>query len=86
MFLKDVFEIDNNKSINIQIRPDILSGLIWLQTVFKGYQQANSYFIGSYRVLTFCRLDLALDIKSDIINFAIGIIISQAGLCVCIIN
>ena len=25
----------------IQIRPDVLSGLIWVQTVCKGYQQAT---------------------------------------------
>ena len=27
------------QTVQIQIRPDILSGLIWVQTVCKGYQQ-----------------------------------------------
>ena len=27
------------QTVRIQIRPDILSGLIWIQTVCKGYQQ-----------------------------------------------
>ena len=29
------------QTVWIQIRPDILSGLIWVQTVFKGYQQTT---------------------------------------------
>ena len=29
------------QTVWIQIRPDVLSGLIWIQTVCKGYQQTT---------------------------------------------
>ena len=29
------------QTVWIQIRPDVMSGLIWFQTVFKGYQQTT---------------------------------------------
>ena len=42
IFLKDSFRntIIVSNSL-IQIRPDILSGLIWVQTVCKGYEQTT---------------------------------------------
>ena len=39
----------------IQIRPDIMSGLIWVQTVCKNYQQAT---LGDKRVKVLKNLDL----------------------------
>ena len=38
----------------IQIRPDILSGLIWVQTVCKGYQQTT--LVGKELPLIYCHL------------------------------
>ena len=38
-----IFSIPSEcQTIWIQIRPDILSGLIWVQTVCKGYQQTTT--------------------------------------------
>ena len=34
-------EYDQSQTVWIKIRPDVLSGLIWVQTVFKSYQQTT---------------------------------------------
>ena len=42
LFLKILSGIPSESQTSwIQIRPDILSGLIWVQTVSKGYQQTT---------------------------------------------
>ena len=38
------------QTIWIRIRPDMLSGLIWVQTVCKGYQQTTKVVLSSQRV------------------------------------
>ena len=38
------------QTVWIQIRPDILSGLIWVQTVCKGYQQTTKVATSGERV------------------------------------
>ena len=38
------------QTVWIQIRPDILSGLIWVQTVCKGYQQITKVAPSEQRV------------------------------------
>ena len=38
------------QTVWIQIRPDILSGLIWVQTVCKGYQQMSKVAASEQRV------------------------------------
>ena len=34
----------------VQIKPDVLSGLIWVQTVYKGYQQTTNVTASKERV------------------------------------
>ena len=50
------------QTIWILIRPDILSGLIWFQTVFKGYQQMT--LVGRVKMLTMSRHNLMFLIKN----------------------
>ena len=38
------------QTVWIQIRPDMLSGLIWVQTVHKGYQQTTTVTTSRGRV------------------------------------
>ena len=38
-FTKNFQEHNQSQTVWIQIRPDILLGLIWIQTVYKDYQQ-----------------------------------------------
>ena len=38
------------QTVWIQIRPDILSGLIWIQPVRKGYQQTTKVAVSKERV------------------------------------
>ena len=44
------------QTVWILIRPDILSGLIWVQTVCKGYQQMKKVATSKERVAFLCRL------------------------------
>ena len=47
LFWKNLSEISSEcQTVWIQIRPDILSGLIWVQTVCKSYQQTT--LVGKY--------------------------------------
>ena len=43
-------ECHKSQTVWIQIRPDILSGLVWIQTVCKGYQQTTKIATGWWSV------------------------------------
>ena len=41
IFLNHYFKSSEFQTVLIQIRPDVLSALVWIQTVCKGYQQTT---------------------------------------------
>ena len=50
----------------IQIKPDALSGLIWIQTDCKGYKQTTKFATGSQRVK---QKIVADTIRVELLNF-----------------
>ena len=59
-FLKKIFRehyLAECQTVWIQIRTDILSVLIWIQTVCKGYQRMTKVAAGKKRFKSMCTLD-----------------------------
>ena len=60
------------QTVWIQIRRDILSGLIWVQTVYKGYQQTTKVVVSGQRVKTEQLLDTTFWLKSWLKSMSFG--------------
>ena len=48
-FFKTIFQ-EYHQTVGIQVRPDVLSGLIWVQTVCKSHQQTTNVTTSMERV------------------------------------